>query len=51
MIHIKLKSVTSGLILGYIIETVIIEGQVEYVVQTRQGRMFVKPSDNLILTQ
>jgi hypothetical protein len=43
----KLKSLKSGLVLGEILETVRIDGDLEYVVQNEKGRFFVKASQNV----
>lgn len=51
MKRFSLKSLKSGLILGEILELVLVDGQLEYVVQNGTKRFFVKHGSNVTLTQ
>jgi hypothetical protein len=51
MKRFKIKSLESGLILGEVLEKILINGRIEYVVQNRSSRMFIKMNEKLILIQ
>lgn len=51
MKRLKIKSLKSGLVLGEILELVRVDGELEYVVQNKNGRFFMKHSQSIILVQ
>jgi len=51
MKRFKLKSLTSGIVFGEILELVRVDGELEYVVQNENGRFFVKYNNSVTLTQ
>lgn len=46
--RLKLKHLGSGRILGEVLEMVHINGSKEYVVQSSQGRLFVRHTTNIV---
>lgn len=51
MKRIKVKSLESGIVLGYLLETKVINGVKEYVIERGNGRFFLRHNNNLQFIQ